>query len=88
MFRDLGTSLNNLSTLWLSRCCLEELDGISCIGTLKVYFCILPFTFCMKELEVKEYQLKTIFQVSGGGGGIQGTGHMVTNWNIWQYRTF
>ena len=46
--RDLGTSLNNLNTLWLSRCCLAELDGISCIGSLKVSHCNAIFLFIYK----------------------------------------
>lgn len=34
--RDLGTCLNGLTTLWLQRCSLYDLDGISCFNSLKV----------------------------------------------------
>eukprot|EP00794_Sanderia_malayensis_P018106 gene18106-19915_t len=33
--RDIGTSLADLATLWLSRCGLVDLDGISCFYSLK-----------------------------------------------------
>ncbi|KAM7396485.1 hypothetical protein PAMP_019521 [Pampus punctatissimus] len=33
--RDLGTTLSNLQVLWLSRCCLQDLDGISTLSSLK-----------------------------------------------------
>lgn len=33
--RDLGTSLKALQVLWMSRCGLKDLDGISSIGSLK-----------------------------------------------------
>lgn len=33
--RDLGTSFNNLSMLWLCRCSIVELDGISSLNSLK-----------------------------------------------------
>lgn len=36
LFRDLGTSLTNLRTLWLSRSGLSDLDGISSVSSLKV----------------------------------------------------
>ena len=36
--RDLGTHLNNLHALHMSRCCLNELDGISCFSGLKELF--------------------------------------------------
>ena len=36
LFRDLGTSLTNLRTLWLSRAGLSDLDGISSVSSLKV----------------------------------------------------
>ncbi|KAF0041319.1 hypothetical protein F2P81_007217 [Scophthalmus maximus] len=33
--RDLGTSLSQLQVLWMSRCCLQDLDGISNYSSLK-----------------------------------------------------
>lgn len=33
--RDLGTSLNNLQTLWMAKCGLADLDGISSLCSLK-----------------------------------------------------
>ncbi|XP_051885616.1 leucine-rich repeat-containing protein 56 [Pristis pectinata] len=35
MFRDLGTSLTNLQVLWMARCGLTDLDGISSFCSLK-----------------------------------------------------
>ncbi|KAF6775374.1 hypothetical protein AHF37_04992 [Paragonimus kellicotti] len=32
--RDLGSSLNNLEILWMSRCCLYCLDGLSCMSNI------------------------------------------------------
>lgn len=37
LFRDLGTSLTSLRTLWMSRCGLIDLDGISSVSSLKVH---------------------------------------------------
>lgn len=34
--RDLGTSLSHLQVLWLARCGLTELEGISALSSLKV----------------------------------------------------
>ena len=34
--RDLGTSLDNLSVLWMARCNLLDLDGISSMSSLQV----------------------------------------------------
>ena len=34
--RDLGTGLTRLSVLWLSRCCLRDLDGLPSLSSLKV----------------------------------------------------
>ena len=34
--RDLGTTLRSLQVLWMSRCGLQDLDGIGSIGTLRV----------------------------------------------------
>ena len=34
--RDLGTSLNNLQTLWMAKCGLADLDGISSLCSIKV----------------------------------------------------
>ena len=36
LYRDLGTSLNNLQTLWMAKCGLADLDGISSLCSLKV----------------------------------------------------
>ncbi|XP_018519298.1 leucine-rich repeat-containing protein 56 isoform X2 [Lates calcarifer] len=33
--RDLGTTLSHLQVLWMSRCCLQDLDGISTLSSLK-----------------------------------------------------
>ncbi|KAG7238114.1 hypothetical protein INR49_030176 [Caranx melampygus] len=33
--RDLGTTLSHLQVLWMSRCCLQDLDGISTFSSLK-----------------------------------------------------
>ncbi|XP_035013057.1 leucine-rich repeat-containing protein 56 [Hippoglossus stenolepis] len=33
--RDLGTTLSHLQVLWMSRCCLQDLDGISTFSCLK-----------------------------------------------------
>ncbi|CAK6960034.1 leucine-rich repeat-containing protein 56 [Scomber scombrus] len=33
--RDLGTTLFHLQVLWMSRCCLQDLDGISTLSSLK-----------------------------------------------------
>ncbi|XP_071954977.1 leucine-rich repeat-containing protein 56-like [Antedon mediterranea] len=33
--RDLGTSLENLQVLWMARCCLQDLDGISSMARLQ-----------------------------------------------------
>ncbi|XP_072032797.1 leucine-rich repeat-containing protein 56-like [Amphiura filiformis] len=33
--RDLGTSLDNLKVLWMARCCLCDLDGISSMSSLQ-----------------------------------------------------
>ncbi|XP_041472009.1 leucine-rich repeat-containing protein 56-like [Lytechinus variegatus] len=33
--RDLGTALDNLAVLWMSRCCLCDLDGLSSMSSLK-----------------------------------------------------
>ncbi|XP_033106142.1 leucine-rich repeat-containing protein 56-like [Anneissia japonica] len=33
--RDLGTSLENLQVLWMARCCLQDLDGISSMACLQ-----------------------------------------------------
>ncbi|XP_039989266.1 leucine-rich repeat-containing protein 56 isoform X2 [Xiphias gladius] len=33
--RDLGTTLSHLQVLWMSRCCLQDLDGISSLSSLK-----------------------------------------------------
>ena len=33
--RDLGSSLRKLRVLWLTRCALEELDGISAMSNLR-----------------------------------------------------
>uniref|UniRef100_UPI0037E8F433 leucine-rich repeat-containing protein 56 n=1 Tax=Semicossyphus pulcher TaxID=241346 RepID=UPI0037E8F433 len=33
--RDLGTTLSHLQVLWMSRCSLQDLDGISTLSTLK-----------------------------------------------------
>ena len=29
--RDLGTALDNLGVLWMAKCCLSDLDGLSSI---------------------------------------------------------
>ena len=42
LIRDLGTSLTSLRTLWMSRCGLIELDGISSVSSLKVNTWISP----------------------------------------------
>ena len=42
--RDLGTSLENLRVLWLSRCCLCDLDGMGSMSSLQVK--LPPFWFC------------------------------------------
>ena len=34
--RDLGTGLTRLTVLWLSRCCLRDLDGLPSLSSLKV----------------------------------------------------
>ena len=34
-YRDLGSSLNNLGVLWMARCGVQELDGISAMGALR-----------------------------------------------------
>ncbi|KAK5618970.1 hypothetical protein CRENBAI_006051 [Crenichthys baileyi] len=34
--RDLGTTLSHLQVLWMSRCCLQDLNGISTLCSLKV----------------------------------------------------
>ncbi|KAM9376092.1 leucine-rich repeat-containing protein 56 [Pholidichthys leucotaenia] len=33
--RDLGTTLSHLQVLWMSRCCLQDIDGISTFSCLK-----------------------------------------------------
>ncbi|KAF3689004.1 Leucine-rich repeat-containing protein 56 [Channa argus] len=33
--RDLGTTLSHLQVLWMTRCCLKDLDGISALSSLK-----------------------------------------------------
>ncbi|XP_024863134.1 leucine-rich repeat-containing protein 56 isoform X2 [Kryptolebias marmoratus] len=33
--RDLGTTLSHLQVLWMSRCCLQDLDGISTFSSLE-----------------------------------------------------
>nr|XP_020474190.1 leucine-rich repeat-containing protein 56 isoform X3 [Monopterus albus] len=33
--RDLGTTLSHLQVIWMSRCCLQDLDGISVLSSLK-----------------------------------------------------
>ncbi|KAK2842059.1 hypothetical protein Q5P01_012259 [Channa striata] len=33
--RDLGTTLSHLQVLWMTRCCLQDLDGISTLSALK-----------------------------------------------------
>ena len=33
--RDLGTSLTNLRVLWMARCGLEDIDGISAMTSLQ-----------------------------------------------------
>ena len=38
--RDLGTTLTNLTILWMSRCGLADLDGISSLNHIRVsYVC-------------------------------------------------
>ena len=41
LLRDLGTSLSSLKVLWMSRCGLCDLDGISTLGAIKVSGCDL-----------------------------------------------
>ncbi|MEQ2216531.1 hypothetical protein XENOCAPTIV_017699, partial [Xenoophorus captivus] len=36
--RDLGTTLSHLQVLWMSRCCLQDLNGISTLCSLKVVY--------------------------------------------------
>ena len=34
--RDLGTALDNLGVLWMAKCCLSDLDGLSSMSSLQV----------------------------------------------------
>ena len=34
--RDLGTALDHLSVLWMAKCCLSDLDGLSSMSSLQV----------------------------------------------------
>ncbi|XP_057289784.1 leucine-rich repeat-containing protein 56-like isoform X2 [Hydractinia symbiolongicarpus] len=52
--RDLGTSLNKLTTLWLSRCCIAELDGVSCIAALQELYVAYNEIFDLSPLSMLE----------------------------------
>jgi len=52
--RDLGTNLNQLNTLWLSRCCLAELDGISSLAGLKELYLAYNEIFDISPLSMLE----------------------------------
>lgn len=70
VLRDLGTTLSHLQVLWMSRCCLQDLDGISTLSSLKVdlidnillllFVCKFTFLLFFKSYKVYVDQKKTL----------------------------
>eukprot|EP01137_Pigoraptor_chileana_P014598 Opistho-2@69424 len=68
--RDLGTSLSHLKVLWMARCGLMELDGISSLGSLRELYLafnliseLSPLTM-LDELEVLDIEGNNVDDIS------------------------
>ena len=72
-FRDLGTSLRSLKVLWLARCGITDLDGISSFGSLAELYLAFNDVADVTPLAMHD-QIQVRTRALGGGVDAMGGG--------------
>ena len=85
-FRDLGTSLRSLKVLWLARCGITDLDGISSFGSLAELYLAFNDVADVTPLAMHD-QIQVRTRALGGGVDAMGggwRGGVTVVWVEWQ----